>query len=198
MVFDRTCTGRKTPVGLSHAWRLGALLYGGLRRLDAWLGAADWPQALRWLADTGSGPIDQIQYWGHGHFGQVRLGDDRLDLASFDPDHVWASDLRRISARLHAHSLVWFRTCETFGSAKGHAFARAAADTFGCRVAGHTHRIGSVQSGLHCLAPGQTPRWSTGEGIVTHRDGRASALGSRVWYANTITCLHGTIPPDRG
>ena len=63
-------------------------------------------------------------------------------------------------------ALWWWRTCETFGAAAGHAFARAWTTALGCRAAGHTHVIAAWQSGLHVLAPGAAPDWSADEGLA--------------------------------
>lgn len=196
MVFDRTCTRSRVGVGLSHAWHVGGSLYKRLGRLDAFRGAATWPEALDWLAGIGEGHIDEIQYWGHGLFGRLLLDRKVLDAAAFEPTHAWAPLLSRIRERLDPTSLLWLRTCETFGTAKGQAFAVTLRDYFGCRVAGHTHRIGTVQSGLHCLGSEDQPSWSVDEGTRATVDGTARSLGSRLWYANTITCLHGSLPPE--
>ena len=85
--------------------------------------------------------------------------------------------------------LWWFRTCSTFGTARGQAFARAWANFLGCRVAGHTFLIGLHQSGLHSLGPGASPSWSVDEGVAGE-----VPLWSRPGAPNTITCFHGKIP----
>ncbi|MET0405724.1 MAG: hypothetical protein ABW123_25110, partial [Cystobacter sp.] len=85
---------------------------------------------------------------------------------------------------------------ETFGTARGHAFARAWTRFFGCRAAGHTYVIGPWQSGLHSLGPGEEPTWSVAEGLPP--DGGDTARTARMSgrrEPNTITCLHGEIPP---
>src|SRR5256885_6236172 len=156
LVFDRTCAGRGPLPGLSHAWRAGRGLYGALGRIDAACGAASWAEALDWLGThRPEARVGEIQYWGHGNWGNARLGGEMLDAGALAPGHVHFDRLRRVAARLlpGAEGLFWFRTCETFGTERGHAFARAWSRFFGCRAAGHTHVIGFWQSGLHSLLP---------------------------------------------
>lgn len=198
MVYDRSCRGGGWPrLGLSHAWRAGARLYRGLRRLDAQLGAASWHEALSWLAGVAPGrAIAEIQFWGHGSWGLARIADEPLDRASLEPAHPLNPLLCAIRERLAPHgALWWFRTCETLGALAGHDFARAWTDFFDAAVAGHTFVIGFHQSGLHRLRPGQQPGWSLAEGL---RRGTPAApeeaLPSRPWAPNTITCLHGRVP----
>jgi hypothetical protein len=196
LIFDRTCRGPRFLPGLSHAWRAGNQLYRGLGRLDAGFGAAGWDEALGWLAGFGGEvPIAEIQFWGHGRWGNVRLGDQVLDRRALQPGHPWQPALDRVRSRLlpGADGLWWFRSCETFGTTAGHEFATAWTRFFGCRAAGHTHVIGFWQSGLHALLPGATPHWSAGEGV---RSGATAdiAQASRPGAPNTITCFHGRVP----
>jgi hypothetical protein len=102
--------------------------------------------------------------------------------------------LHRIRARLvpGQDALWWFRTCDTFGTAKGQDFARAWTRFFGCRAAGHTHRIGVWQSGLHTLLPGAEPAWSTSEGLTPS----GTPAPSRAGLPNTVSFLQGRIPGD--
>jgi hypothetical protein len=199
MIYDRTCNGVRGR-GLSEVWWAGALLYGGLGRLDAWRGVADWREGLEWLAtfspaSRGAERIAEVQYWGHGNWGLAKIGADRLDAASLAEGHAHHDLLRRIRGRLAPDALWWFRTCDTLGSARGHAFARQLTGLLGCDVAGHTHIIGPWQSGLHRLRPGQAPHWSADEGIA---EGTAEQPVRSTWSTplrpNTITCLHSRVP----
>jgi hypothetical protein len=194
LIYDRTCRGRRALPGLSHAWAAGRRLYGALGRLDAALPAASWAEALDWLGTVEPGAsISEIQFWGHGRWGLARIGDEALDVSALRPGHRHHERLAAISARMVRGDggLWWFRTCETFGTARGHEFARAWTRFFGCRAAGHTYVIAFWQSGLHTLAPGQEPRWSTDEGLVP---GGESAAWSHARAPHTITCFHGSVP----
>ena len=199
LIFDRTCTGRPLLPGLSHAWIAGAWLYRGLRRFDARLPATSWDEALAWLAAVRPGePIAEVQFWGHGKWGEARIGADRLDAAALRPGHPRHPALRALRARLlpGGQALWWFRTCETLGAAPGHDLARRWTDFFGARVAGHTYIIGPWQSGLHSLAPGQDPTWSPREGLLAGTPQRPErAAWSAPGQPNTIHCLHGAVPP---
>jgi len=200
VIFDRTCAGPRvwgapTP-GLTTSWEVGARLYASLGRLDASFGAATWREALDWLcAHEPSRPIAEIQFWGHGRWGEVLIARDPLDvgaLSSTSPHHAALSALR---ARLVGPgALWWFRTCETFGKARGHAFARAWTRFFRCRAAGHTYVIGPWQSGLHSLGPDDEPRWPIDEGVRPDDPEAKTALWSTPFAPNTITCLAGRVP----
>lgn len=201
MVYDRTCTPSLSPpalVGrLTPVWWVGAYLYGGLGRFDAWFGATSWPEALGWLGSVGRDGrrIAEIQYWGHGNWGLARIGAEPLDSSSLAAGHPHAKGLDAVRERLTPDATLWFRTCDTLGSARGHAFAARLTDRLGCAVAGHTHVIGPWQSGLHKLAPGASPHWPASEGV---RDGTPEAPRGSTWSTpgrpNTITFLHGAIP----
>lgn len=197
LVWDRTCLRtRGAPVGLSTAWKNGAVLYRGLGRLDATCGVASWDEALTWLATVRPGePVDEIQYWGHGRWGRVLVDDDVLDATAFGETHRLQPKLAAVRERLSPDALVWLRTCEAFGAHAGHDFAQRLAEFFRARVAGHTHVIGVVQSGLHGLRPGRTPDWSPEEGIA---EGTASApvraYGSSPFRPRTVHFLTNVVP----
>lgn len=187
LVFDRTCTSGKR--GLSPAWSAGANLYRGLRRIDDARGVASWDEALDWLA-TQREPISQIQYWGHGKWGCALVDND-----VFDASRLHDPRLDAIRERLTPDSLLWFRTCETFGARAGIDFAERLSDRLGCRVAGHTYVIGFHQSGLHGLAPGVRADWSPDEGLDEGTaDAPVRAKWSWPWSPRTITCLASRVP----
>lgn len=199
MVYDRTCGGPWGLPGLTFSWRVGGVLYRALGRLDDWKGVASWPEALDWLlARSREERIAEIQFWGHGNWGCVLIDRVPLDVKALEPGHPWRERLVALRERLveGSEALWWFRTCETFGTERGHAFARAWTRFFGCRAAGHTYVIGPWQSGLHCLAPGAEPHWPVEEGVPAEkRSGLRHALWSGPRVPHTITCLHGRVPP---
>ena len=186
--------------GLSLSWRLGGRLYAGLGRLDAWQGFSDWGSALAWLATYRSElPIAEIQFWGHGKWGCAMIDRTHLDVEALDPAHEHHDALAAIRARMAGapDPHWWFRTCETFGADAGHDFARAWTSYFNCRAAGHTYIIGPWQSGLHTLRPGQQPDWSVHEALI---EGTPAEPERAAWSTrrapNTISFLHGQIPPE--
>lgn len=196
MIYDATCTGRRIAPGLSHAWWIGGHLYRSLGRIDHARGASRWGEALRWAVDVeDERPIGEVQLWMHGRWGRALLERDSLDLASLGPGHPHRALLSALRERLSPPSVVWFRTCETFGAAAGQRFARMLADFLGCRVAGHTHVISDWQSGLHSLRPGEAPRWSPDEGLLEgSADAPRRACWSAPWRPRTIHCLTGAVP----
>lgn len=210
MVFDETCGHHRVrvpgtrkranlPLGLSHAWRVGSWLYRGLRRLDAVRGVRSWAEALTWIGDYRPGqPLAEVQFWGHGKWGRALVDGESLEIGSLDQSHAHAPLLRRIQARIAGpDALWWWRTCETYGAERGHAFAQAFSDFLGCRTAGHTYVIGPWQSGLHTLRPGERPDWSPAEGLKrgTPKDPVSAYMSART-APNTIHCLRNEIPPD--
>jgi hypothetical protein len=189
VVYDRNSSAGRLLVS---AWRVGGQLYRTLGRIDARYGASSWADALTWLASHRSPePLAEVQFWGHGLWGQALIGNSCLDASVLKPGHPQHQALLAVRARLVPDTgLWWFRTCSTFGTAKGHAFASAWARFLGCRVAGHTFIIGFHQSGLHSLGPSEQPSWPLDEGLSA-----AQPAWSRPSAPNTITCLHGKIPP---
>jgi hypothetical protein len=144
MLFDRTCKGRGPMPGLSNVWGAGRHLYRALGRLDASYGASTWADALDWLADVSPGrPIAEIQFWGHGHWGNALIDRESLDVRALERGHEHHDRLVRVRERFLPgdRGLWWFRTCETFGTSAGHDFARRWSRFFGCRAAGHTYVI---------------------------------------------------------
>ena len=192
IVYDRTCVIRRGA--LTPAWAVGARIYRGLGRIDEARGVTSWREALAWIAARPA-PVAEIQYWGHGRWGRAMVEKDVLDASALVRAHPLHDALTAVRARLAPDALIWFRTCETFGAARGIAFAEALADFTGARVAGHTFVIGVQQSGLHGLAPGARADWSPNEGL---REGTPSdprrARWSRAGAPNTITCLDGVVP----
>jgi hypothetical protein len=200
VVWDATGHGTAPwQRALTWSWRAGSRLYRTHPQaaVDDVFGARSWSEALAWLACVQPAKrVREVQYWGHGLFGRAFVGNDVLDERSVRTGGAHHDDLLALRARLVGDdALVWLRTCSAFGGARGHRFARTLVDVVGCRVAGHTHVIGPLQSGLHSLRPGQMPQWSADEGV---RDGdeTRSALSSSLAAPHTITCLHGTFPRD--
>ena len=200
VVWDATGHGSAPWQGaLTWSWRVGSALYRAHPQaaVDAVFGARSWVDALAWLASVQPARrVREVQFWGHGLFGRVFVGKEVLDEGSVRAGGPHHDDLLALRARLvDDDALLWLRTCSAFGGTRGHRFARALVDVVGCRVAGHTHVIGPLQSGLHSLRPGDAPGWSATEGV---RDGDESrpALSSSPSAPHTISCLHGAFPRE--
>lgn len=157
-------------------------------------GATSWDEALAWLAQAQE-PVGELQYWGHGHWGRVLVAADELDASALRPGHRLHAGLESLRDRLAPDALVWFRTCEAFGANAGQDFAMRLADWLGARVAGHTHVIGALQSGLHGLRPGKRPDWPPDEGVAEGTPASpVRAHKSAPGRPRTITCLDGRVP----
>jgi hypothetical protein len=196
IVYDKSCVGR-FGVGLSSAWSAGRHLYAALGRSDGARGVLGFDEAFAWLAERGrEAPISEVQFWAHGKWGRLFLQRESFDRSAFVAGHRLHAGVSAWRERLSPGALVWFRSCETFGAAEGHDFARGLTDFFGCRAAGHTFVIGYWQSGLHELHPGKAPHWSASEGLAegsANRPARAAWSSSRA--PNTISCFTGRVPP---
>lgn len=188
VIYDRAAAG------LSLAWWVGSGLYRALGRVGATHGAASWPEALDFLVQSRE-PIEEVQLWAHGKWGDARIGETVLSERSLLRGSDLFQPLGQLRSLLAPNALFWFRTCETFGADRGLSFARAFSDFMGCRAAGHTYVIAVWQSGLHALAPGASPSWDPAEGL---REGTPRAplraLHSTPTAPNTITCFEGSIP----
>lgn len=195
VIYDRTCRGR-SGLGLSTAWWAGSWLYRALGQAGPSFGAASWDEALDWLGSVSApAPIAEVQFWGHGKWGDARIGAELLDERALLRESSLAARLQRVRARLAPDALWWFRTCETFGALRGQRFARAFGDLMGCSGAGHTYVIAVWQSGLHALAPGTAADWDPSEGLAEGTPARPErALPSAPGAPNTITCFEGRIP----
>lgn len=182
--------------GLSKFWRLGGVYHRAALRADGVFAAASWAEALGWaatMAETRGAPIKELQFWGHGGFGFMLMDEEPLSVQSIEGHHEPLVD--RLKAQLRGDSVVWLRCCSAFGSAAGKHFARGLAQALGAQVAGHTHIIGFLQSGLHAVGPTSEPAWSDDEGV--ERDPNGAARGARASSArapHTITALRMGLP----
>ena len=195
VLFDATQQAR-SPRALGYSWRVGTQLYRALGRHDGAYGAQSFADAFAWLSSYRSDqPIAELQFWGHGKWGQFLIDRQALGRELLSPGHAQHAAFQAFRQRLAPNALLWFRTCETLGARPGQDFAAALADATGARVAGHTYVIGFFQSGLHCLRPGMKPGWSSLEGLSRgSAEAPEAALPSAPTAPNTITCLTGEIP----
>lgn len=195
IIFDRSAHRRNLP-GLSTLWSFGRTLYRSRGAADGGHGAESWNDALAWLAAHAPlRAISEVQLWSHGKWGDARFRAECLDRDSLARGSAHYDALVRLRARLTPGALFWFRTCETFGSERGIAFAEAFADFMRCRVAGYTYVIGLWQSGLHALVPGERATWSADEGLAAgNAHAPEQAKLSTPLEPNTITCFQAKLP----
>lgn len=197
MIYDDTCRTSRLGLGLTHSWIAGGILYKTLGRFQHTYAAQSWEEALDWIADIEKDrPICEIQFWGHGKWGQAQIDGQPLNAHATVPGHHLYKRLHRVKERMSGpDALWWFRTCETFGCEAGHDFAQRWSNFFGCTSAGHTYIIGPWQSGLHTLKPGDTPTWSLEEGLKRGTPAKPQeAHWSTASTPRTISCLHSRIP----
>ena len=175
--------------GLTRFWRLGAGLHRGSGRADAALGARSWTEALAWAvaqSDAAGAPIAELQLWGHGGWGYMAMGSERLDAQT--SRGALGTEVDALARVLAPGALVWLRCCSAFGTRAGQDFAVSLADTLGARVAGHSYIIGIWQSGTHSVAPGSAAEWDPLEGV--ERDAHGKTLGAAVSSARAPRTLH--------
>ena len=181
--------------GLAYSWFAGSRLYRWARWLDEVKGVTSWEEALDWVLEQGKdAKISQIQYWGHGSWGNVWIGKTALNKATVTKDSELHRKWAEVKKVLSDDALIWFRTCSTFGNGGGQAFARRFTDFMECKVAAHTHIIGPLQGGLHSLSPGQDIYWPQKEGVLVGDNGKESSLWTEWKTPNTIVCLRGVLP----
>jgi hypothetical protein len=183
--------------GLTRFWRMGAALHRVASRADRTLGARSWREALRWAAsvceETGR-PLGELQAWGHGGWGYMGMGGERLDEGALtSKSSPLAGEIDALRASFGEGALLWLRCCSAFGTSAGQRFAQALTDRLGVRAAAHTYIIGAWQSGTHSLAPGDRPSWSDREGVEV-RSGGPVAQVSTPFAPSTVTCLHFSLP----
>ncbi|MBL8915402.1 MAG: hypothetical protein JNM17_32155 [Archangium sp.] len=164
---------------LRRSWQAGCALQKALGLVDETFAASTWEQAFAWLT-TRPEKLTSIQYWGHGHPGEVLMAREPMQLSD------WAA----VKPLITRESLVWFRTCSTFQGEKGHAFSEALSTLLDCTIAGHTRIIGPLQGGLHTRRPHEPASWPIEE---------TELPPSRVppwlrWGNNTIVCLTTQVP----
>jgi hypothetical protein len=179
IVYDAT---DNTLVGLS--WKATAPLMVAAGVVDLRIPVVSWGHLVARLEALRG--VTQVQFWGHGSPGKAYVQN-----AGIGPfvDMDAAADIRKALA---PGALWWWRTCASFAGAQGHRFAVSWARALSCRVAGSTFNIGFPwHSGVHSVVPGQTPAWSTGEGM---KDGRT--LWSTPRAPNTLPTWAMEIPED--
>jgi len=183
--------------GLAYTWFAGGKMYRWFRWVDEVKGVTSWDEALDWILEQGKdAKISQIQYWGHGSWGNVWIGKTPLSKSTLTKDTPLRDKWTEVSKVLTDDALIWFRTCSTFGNGKGHRFARAFTDFMDCKVAAHTHIIGPLQGGLHSLKPGQEIYWPEKEGVLKDENGRETSAWTKWKTPNTIVCLRGDLPKE--
>jgi hypothetical protein len=170
MIYDAT---ESKPVG--WAWKIGAILFSLIGRFDKVYGAKSWMDALEWVNNISKGKtIDELHFWGHGSWGSVYIDGHALGVWALErASHPVHMKLLTFAERLNTCSLIWFRTCATFGNTAGHDFASRWADFLQCRIAASTYNIGFWHAGTHSVKPGQAPYWSILEGVKQNDDGES-------------------------
>jgi hypothetical protein len=180
--------------GLTRFWRLGAWMHQGLFRAHHVLAANDWESALKWAvarADEHGAPIRELQAWGHGGWGYMAMGGERLDGETMN--HRLAKSIDALRRALAPDALVWLRCCSAFGY-EGRTFAERLADRLGARAAGHTYIIGAWQSGTHSVAPGARADWDPMEGVEAYGGAARGAKLSAMGEPRTLACLRLGLP----
>jgi hypothetical protein len=182
------------PVGLTHSWFAGGMIYRLLRWVDEIKGFSSWESALEWLSThKPEQEIAQIQVWGHGSPGKTWMNGEPLHNNSFNGKH--ADALKKVADRLTDDGTIWFRNCSVFCGDPGHSFAKVWSTQMDCRIAAHTYIISPFQSGLHTIRPGEEPSWTREEGIQTGTPEHPRQIkNSSFGEPNTIFMIRSAIP----
>lgn len=162
---------------LKTSWLLGCVFQKLIGAVDDYHGIESWVEAKEWLKSKG--PIDVLQYWGHGSPGIVWLAGHPITMSQ------WLS----LKPLLTSDSLVWLRVCSAFQGRFGQVFAKQMADGLGCTIGAHTYVIGLFQPGLHTMKPKSMPSWPVDEG--TEPRWRSDF---QPWLTHSILCLQWWIP----
>lgn len=164
---------------LGWSWSIGSFRPGWTR-----IGVKSWWDAKDKIIDAArpGTRLQELQLWGHGEPGEPLI-------ASKTPqDSFWNS----IATLVEANSLIWFRMCSVLYGVKGLMFVQDIADKLGCRVAAHTRVIGSWQSGLYSLGPGEEKNSDLDRNVIDDwRNSKSSWCAPR-----TIFCTRLSFPEN--
>jgi len=193
LVYDAT----RASSWLDETWAIGAWWARKFNRFDRKIGATSWPDAIDKILSVSAGrTINELHYWGHGHWGKIFMGKKAINVVALaSPHHPWHEGLVRLSMQMDEDSFVWFRVCGAFGNKQGRLFSTKLADFFGCRVASSTYLITTRHSGQRSLVPGQVPDWSTNEGVKVV-DGKPKLIKSRFGAPRTIMFWNSILPKN--
>jgi len=188
VIFDSTENGIK-----EWFWRRYMQARVGWRKF----GASSWDDAAEAIGAAYRGAVmklkpqhraafrlSEVQIWGDGASGLPMIAGKPMSEAF----------IRRIQVSVGPESLVWFRMCSVLFGGKGQAFAERTAKELGCRIAGHTHTIGVLQSGLYSLGPGESPHVSTWGPRDEVLAGDWTKLESGWREPRTIFCARMSLP----
>jgi len=181
---------------LDETWKTGASLHKLTRRFDHVYGADKWEELLRWAIymsrDTW---IRELHFWGHGMWGRAYVGLQAINWHAMEnPDNRLYELFEELSTRFRTNSLLWFRTCCSFGGEDGHHFAKSLLRRFQCRVASQTRVIWMLHSGIHTLSLEKPdPDWSTKEGMK-RKKGKVVPTWSMPWHKHTRLVTQDRIP----
>jgi hypothetical protein len=179
-VYDKSPGPGLGQWGLKLSWVVGCWLFKLFGKIDAYYGAESWADALAWLTAQKK-PLLHIQYWGHGSQGLVYLAGKYAHASTFAP----------LASSVTPESVIWFRTCSTFGGPAGYNFSQQLSGLLNCTVAGHTRIIGPLQGGLHTRKPFTPASWPVDEMELVAKSWLP--VWAR-WGNNTVTCLSANIP----
>jgi hypothetical protein len=161
------------------SWAIGCRLQKLLGQVDLYHGIENWDETAKWINGL-DGPIDSIQFWGHGSPGLVYITGKPFN------DNIF----RSLKKAVNPNTILWFRTCSTFQGYYGHYFSKNLSNALNCVVAGHTRIIGPLQGGLHTRSPNTGPSWPMDEGEFP----KSKWPSWLRWGNNTVTCLATKIP----
>jgi len=153
---------------LTWMWAIGSWLRALRPGPDKILRVGSWDEMVEKLQALPDGSVTRVEYWGHGTSGGVKCGKEWAwgpTMKSKDPVRYIVGPLSQVSHVLAPDAVWWWRTCNSFWGVAGKPFAKACADTLGCKVAAFTRIIWWWQGDLRIAKPSVEPDWdNTGGG----------------------------------
>ena len=147
-------------------WRTPRILEMAHTQANLVMGASNWDDAITKIIDACTSikrngkPLGVIQFWGHGMPGVPMMGEHRLSYPAFkDNSSSLYARLCQMRDLISPATYLWFRCSSFFSGEMGRNAVEHFTNFFRCKLVGHTHKIGFIQSGCYVVDIKDKPRW---------------------------------------